>query len=75
MHEGRKYHPGKGKEQIQDTSTRHTAKITGKPQQKQSKTNNRSKNKAKANSSRNKNKAKAKQKPTATVAKNSSYVV
>ncbi len=34
---GRKYHPGKSKEQIQDTSTRHTAKTTGKPQQKQSK--------------------------------------
>ena len=31
---GRKYHPGKSKEQIQDTSTRHTAKITGKPQEK-----------------------------------------
>jgi hypothetical protein len=58
---GRKYHPGKSKEQIQDTSTKHTAKATGKPQQK-------TKQKPTATA------AKTKQKPTTTTA-NSSHVV
>ena len=68
---GRKYHPGKSKEQIQDTSTRHTAKITGKPQQKQSKNHKKTAAKAKQKPT---TAAKTKQKPTTTTA-NSSHVV